>query len=96
MPMTFFIVLHIVSKEAAETLLQARSTCQDTRKGDQISWLCDVPVEEPVYLAMSAVASFCMPASARFSIMRVSECRATISEWPAVPGYSKPIRVAIG
>ena len=45
----------------AETMLHARSTCHETRYGEQISWLCDVPVEDPMYLAMSAESSLIMP-----------------------------------
>jgi len=38
----------MLSSVLAETMLQARSTCHETRYGEQISWLCDVPVEEPM------------------------------------------------
>ena len=51
------MTLHMLSSVLAETMLQARSTCHETRYGEQISWLCDVPVEEPMYLAMSAESS---------------------------------------
>ena len=49
MPMTSFMTLHMPSRVFAETMLHARSTCHETRYGEQISWLCDVPVEEPMY-----------------------------------------------